>query len=557
MFAHHEIDYAPDEVLVYLRKSRSDDPRLTVEEVLERHEGLLDAWAENKLGAKVPEENKFREVVSGETIKDRPEIQKVLKLMESPKYRAVLIVEIQRLSRGDLEDAGRLIKLLRYTNTTVITTNDGVTERIYDLRDEMEREYFERELKRGNEFLEYQKKIMNRGREISVSLGNYVGSHAPYGFDKITVMDGKRKCPTLKENKEQADAVRMIFDLYVNKNMGYVSIARHLDSLGVPPPTGKRWSPETLPDMLRNIHYIGKIKWNWRKTVQVVEDGEVKKKNPRTEFGEYLVFEGRHDGIVPEDLFYAAVDKMGKNPRKKAASQLRNPFAGLLYCQCGRAMILKYYKNKDGSQRSAPRLLCDETLDCNNGSCQYTEILERVIEILKQCIEDFEVRIENDTGDAVLLHARLIKNLEKKLETLKARELEQWKAQSDPDESMRMPPEIFKQLNAELLKEKEEINDALCKARESMPEPVNYRERVASFREALEALQDPDVDAEQKNNLLKNCIERIDYKREKPQRTNGSAKLVTVDGRKVRTDGKKIGTNWTSPPIELNVRLKV
>ena len=164
----------PDEVLDYLRKSRTDDPSLTVEEVLSKHETILDEWAERNLGAKVPEENKYREVVSGETIADRPEVQKVLKRIESPKIKAILIVEVQRLSRGDLEDCGRLIKILRYTNTMVITP-----QKIYDLRDEYDRDAFERELKRGNEFLEYQKKIMQRGTLLSVSQGNYVGSVPP------------------------------------------------------------------------------------------------------------------------------------------------------------------------------------------------------------------------------------------------------------------------------------------------------------------------------------------------------------------------------------------
>ena len=147
--------FSPDEFLVYLRKSRSDDPLLSVEEVLARHETLLDEWCEKNLGGKVPEENKYREVVSGETIADRPDMQTVLKRIESPKIKGVIIVEVQRLSRGDLEDAGRIIKLFRFTNTLVITP-----PKTYDLKDEYDRDAFERELKRGNEFLEYQKKAL-------------------------------------------------------------------------------------------------------------------------------------------------------------------------------------------------------------------------------------------------------------------------------------------------------------------------------------------------------------------------------------------------------------
>ena len=84
-----ELNLQPDEFLAYLRKSRADDPLLTVEEVLSRHEAILDEWAERNIGAKVPEENKYREVVSGEAIADRPEMQKVLKLIESRPARAL------------------------------------------------------------------------------------------------------------------------------------------------------------------------------------------------------------------------------------------------------------------------------------------------------------------------------------------------------------------------------------------------------------------------------------------------------------------------------------
>ena len=96
MYYQPKIDFKPEEVIDYLRKSRSDDPLLTVEEVLSKHESMLDEWAEKHLGAVVPEENKYREVVSGETIAERPEINRVLRLIESPRYKAVAVVEPQR-----------------------------------------------------------------------------------------------------------------------------------------------------------------------------------------------------------------------------------------------------------------------------------------------------------------------------------------------------------------------------------------------------------------------------------------------------------------------------
>ena len=120
-----------------------------------------------------------------------------------------------------------------------------------------------------------------------------------------------------------------------------------------------------------------------------------------------------------------------------------------------------------------------------------------------------------------------------------------------------MPQEIFQQLNAKLLKEKEEVQQALCKAYESMPEPVDYEEKLHRFKDALEALKDPETNAETKNRLLKACIERIDYSREKPVRIKSTAKRVTVNGRRIKPDGLPTGANWTSPPIDLDVKLKV
>ena len=531
------IDFKPEEVLDYLRKSQSDDPTLTVEEILEKHERILDEWAETHLGSKVPEENKFREVVSGETLKDRPEIQKVLRLIESPKYKAIKVVEPQRLTRGDLEDIGRLMKLLKHTNTLVITP-----QRIYDLRDEYDWDAFERELKRGNEFLEYVKKIFKRGKLSSVSAGNYIGTYAPYGYDKITIEDGKKKCPTLKPNAD-ADTVRMIFDLYVNKNMGTQKICNYLDELKIKPPRGEHWSPEYIrKDLLSNVHYIGKVRWNFKKTIHVVEDGIIKKTRPISKVGEYLIYEGKHEAIISDELFYAAQEKKGKNPRYPAKKKVANPFASLLYCECGRAMSMRPYPH------SKPRMICANKKHCRNGSCTYEDFAEKICKVLEDCIADFEVRIKNDEGDSAKLHAALIKSLEKRLKELQAKELSQWEAQSDPNPANRMPQEIFQQLNAKLLKEKQEIQEALCKAQDSMPEPVNYEEKLFMFKDALKALKDDSVPAEEKNRLLKACIERIIYSREELQR------LKDENGKYLK--GKQGGV-WNEPPIKIDVKLRV
>ena len=536
MFYNYLEGISPEDVLLYLRKSQFDDPTLTVEEVLAKHETMLDEWSEKNLGGKVPHENRFYEVVSGETIQKRVEFQKILKLIESPKYKAVLVVDVQRLSRGDLEDAGRIIKLFRYTNTLVLSMQKN-----YDIRDEFDRDAFERELKRGNEYLEYTKKIMLNGRLLSVSKGNFIGSIAPYGFKKISYKEGKEKCYSLEEVKEEADVVRLIFDLYVNKNMGRQRICNYLEEMGIKPQRGELWSPATIKDMLENVHYIGKVKWNWRKTLTIVEDSENIRTRPKAKIGEFLIYEGKHKGIVSEELFNEAQEKQGKNFRAKAKAKIRNPLAGILFCRCGRGMSLRFCDNKGGLQGDA-RLVCNKQKYCGTGSTSFPDMIDRICAVLAECIEDFEIRIENNEENSVKLHASLIKNLEKRLKELQEKELSQWEAQSDPDPANRMPKEIFQQLNAKVLKEKEEVQQALCKAYEAIPEPIDYAERIATFSEALEALKDPEADAAKQNKLLRKCIDRIEYHRDKPQRVSG---------------GKGRHAGWTNPEVELDIKLKV
>lgn len=532
------------EVLDYGRKSRSDDPLLSMEEVLERHDKIIEEYAEKYLGGPIPEENKYREVGSAESLDSRPEILRLLKAIESPAIKAVAVVEVQRLSRGDLEDAGRLIRILRYTNTYVITPM-----KIYDLRDEYDRDAFERELKRGNEYLEYFKKIQARGRLASVKEGNYIGSVAPYGFERTTIEVDNKICHTLKEKEGESDVVRMVFDWYCNEDVGVTAICRRLEELGVKTKTGgKYWRPYIIFSMLENVHYIGCVRWNWRKTIKIIEDQEIKKLRPKAEVGEYLVFEGKHDGIVSEELFYAAQKIRGRRHRTKQDLTLKNPFSGIMYCKCGAKMGYNTYR-KNGVEFAPPKLVCNNQVHCKSGSVEFSEIYEEVCKSIRDCIEDFKVRIKNDTDDSFKLHRDLVKRLEKKMEELEKKEIEQWEAQYDPDESKRLPPHIFQKLNEKVLKEKDEVNKALSKAKDSMPKPVDYKDELLKFTDALTYLEDPKVSAKVKNQYLRNIIDKIEYER-------GPTVRVTIENaEKYGVDTTK-GTQWHTSPYHIKMKLK-
>ncbi len=85
---------------------------------------------------------------------------------------------------------------------------------------------------------------MQNGRVASVQEGKFVGNVAPYGFSRKKIKGDKGFI--LVENPEEADTLKLIFELYANLNYSYNRIADHLNSLGIKPRHAKKiglWQP--------------------------------------------------------------------------------------------------------------------------------------------------------------------------------------------------------------------------------------------------------------------------------------------------------------------------
>lgn len=524
--------FSPDEILVYLRKSRADDPSMTVEEVLAKHERILLNWIEENLDKPIPQENYYREVISGESLDSREEMKKLLKRIESPKIKAIWSVDPQRISRGDLEDCGKIIKLLRFTNTMVITPY-----KVYDLDDEYDRDGFKRELERGNDYLEYFKKIQRRGVDISLQSGNFVGTTAPYGYNKIKVTVGKKKCPTLEINEEEARVVRMIFDWYANEGIGATKICNRLNDMGIRTRSGQLWGRATIITMLGNEAYIGKIRARYRITTHTVVDQEIIKGTTRNK--ECEVFDGKHEAIIDEDIFYRIQNKRANHHHGRSTLILSNPLAGLLYCECGTAISRRGFQF-----RSEPRYMCESQKYCHNASATVREVIEAVCEALKKEIEDFTVRLENDDESLYERHDEHIKFLQKKLIEAEEKEIALWEKYTEEG----MPKTIFDKLRSKCEDEKKNLEIALKTAYDNAPQRIDYQERIARFHEAIDMLNDGEVSAEVKNRFLKTIIKRIDYRR------NPSVRISSEEAKK---QNKKTVNGWYTPDFELDVHLLI
>ena len=98
----------------------------------------------------------------------------------------------------------------------------------------------------------------------------------------------------------------MMFDMAYDNifSEGYCAcgkIGRKLNAMGIKSPTGKRWTYHQVTDILMNPIYNGKVTWNRRKTVKVVENMEVRTYRPIND--DFLCFPAKHPTLIPDDKF--------------------------------------------------------------------------------------------------------------------------------------------------------------------------------------------------------------------------------------------------------------
>ena len=458
----------------------------------------------------MPECNRFREVVSGETIAARPEVQKVLRLIEDPRFRAVLVVEPQRLSRGDLEDIGRLVKLFRYTGTLVVTLQGA-----FDLADARDRDFFQRELERGNDYLEYTRRIMQNGLRLCVEQGWYVGSHPPFGYRKVDVREGRRVVHTLEPVPAEADAVLLAFRMYA-AGEGASKICQAFEAAGVPTRKGSHWDPSSIYHILENPHYLGLVQYGRRPQRRVVVDGEVVKRRVRQD--EPALFPGKHPAIVPRELWDTVQRARARRhvPPVRSAHDIQNPLAGLVYCECG-AVMVKVCTTKGRGIRMA----CRDQRRCGNAGCTIDLLMQRIAEALRAELADFSVcAAQPGEADAADRQVRL---LQARVDSLAAKRDALWEQLAEG-----MPRDVFDRLLAKTERDLAGASHALSEALDAADRAAGAALVESSLYAALDALQRKDAPVKEANALLRSVIRRVTYRRE-PRFRDEAGRLVRPD----------------------------
>ncbi len=484
---------------IYLRKSRKDED-LGEQETLQRHEKILLSLAKNK---DLPISKIYKEIVSGDTIAKRPEMQNLLNDVSNGIFKGVLVMEVERLARGNTIDQGIVAETFKFSNTKIITPT-----KTYDPSNEFDEEYFEFGLFMARREYKVINRRLQRGRIASVKEGNYIGSIAPYGYNKIKI----DKNHTLEINNEQAEVVKIIFDLYTEKNIGVSRIANHLNNLGIKPIKSDVWVTSSIQTILKNPVYIGKIKWNERATINKMIDGNVKKTRPRAK--DYILVDGIHKPIITIEQFEKAKNIMSTSsiiPLKKEKG-LKNPLASIIKCgYCGRNMSRRPY-NKNGQKDT---LMCS-VVACNNISSPLHIVEDKLFKMIDEYIMSYKLDLDKNKNNFTR-EKNTLKSVIKSLEQEKNKIKLQLNKLHDLLEQGIYDVNTFLERSKILNNNLNDINlklDNTYSKLNTIQKPVemdNFINKLANLKENY--TKEKDINA--KNNLLKEVIDYAIYRKDK------------------------------------------
>ena len=348
------------EYCMYLRKSRADvEAEARGEgETLTRHQNMLIELAKRQ---KLSVVKIYKEIVSGDSIAARPQMQALLADVTQGKYAGVLVVEIERLARGDTIDQGIVAQAFRESSTKIVTP-----VKTYDPDNEFDEEYFEFSLFMSRREYKTIKRRMQVGRLASVKEGNYISAASPYGYRKV---NPEPKVHTLEVVPEEAEIIRLIYRLYLDGH-GAKFIANELNRMGVSPQKSTFWEPPSIKKILSNPLYCGMLSWK-------------SKSNGDT------LYKGIHEPIISEETFNNAQQKKRTAPavQLRTNAKLKNYYHNILYCKnCGHQL-----KRRLIASSGQEHMLCVHS-ECRGKivSSAIEAVDEAVIAALRYRIKQFE-----------------------------------------------------------------------------------------------------------------------------------------------------------------------
>jgi site-specific DNA recombinase len=486
-----------ERVAMYLRKSRAD---LEAEargegETLARHKKSLMRTAKS-MGLNIV---KIREeIVSGEKLTKRPEMIHLLNEVERGDYDAVLVIDVDRLGRGNMQEQGLILETFRESNTKIITPR-----KTYDLNNEFDEEYSEFEAFMARKELKIINRRLQGGRVRSVEEGNYIGTRPPYGWD--IKKEGKSRY--LIPHSEQFKVMEMIYEWYthddVDQRMGADKISNKLNQLGFKAYTGKNWDSSSVLVVIKNPVNAGFLKWANKTNGQPV---------------------GKHNQFITEKMrkryFRAQEILKGKyHVPYQLVNGITNPLAGLIICaKCGRSMVYRPY----GDQPA--HITCYNRKECNNRSAQFNYVEDAILSGLKEWIKHYKTQLDKYKPDkssetGLALKEMAVTNLRKESEEL----VKQRDRLHDFLERGIYDEETYLDRSQSLALRMDETKKAIEYAERELE---NEKQRIKAQHQIIPTIQNTikmyerTKDPAKKNALLKSILVSVEYRKERHQRND-------------------------------------
>ena len=302
------------------------------------------------------------------TKSERPELQRMIRDIQSNKFQYIIIHKLDRFARNRYDAAIMRQELKKYDVKLLSVTekNDGSPESILleSLLDGLN-EYYSVNLAR-----ETMKGLLENAHN-----GLYNGGWVPFGFDIID----KRYVI----NEIEARAVKQIFEMYLNGS-SYNSILKWLVENGYSTKKGNQFKNNSIHDILKNEKYAGIYTFN--KAARKLKG----KRNNRIlkDDKEIIRTSGALPQIISEELFSEVQEMLNKKKRKKRnGNKASEPYilSGIIYCgKCGYKM---HGETKTNRGKKYKYYSCSNRKNgCNQSSVSKSIVEEAIINKVTSCV---------------------------------------------------------------------------------------------------------------------------------------------------------------------------
>ena len=261
------------------------------------------------------------EGISGGSTKKRDNFNRMIRDAKAGMFDFIITKEISRFSRSTLDSIKYTQELLDY-NVGVFFQNDNINTLDTDseFRLVIMAGVAQDEIRKLSERLKF-------GFRQAIKNGHVLGNDKLYGYDK-------KDC-VLTVNEEEAEIIRIIFDLYGNQRLGTRTISKRLMELGYTSREGNAFNTLTIRHILENPKYKG---WYCGNKSQSVDYRT--KRNVLLDESEWVTYpDPSIPAIVSEELWNRAnaLYKRRREEMKSHSSGIsfhnRYPYSAKIYCE--------------------------------------------------------------------------------------------------------------------------------------------------------------------------------------------------------------------------------